>query len=127
MVNPGAQGAAFSDCLADAICMHKPSLIMIEADVNLHRQNPGPTAYQQLGMLYLAELICYRREVRMRIASATEARMTTIGRARWAKGEAKNVVAAWVADQGMRITDHNISDAYVLWRHACQAMEKRAA
>ena len=78
-------------------------------------------------MVYTTELVCYRRDVRVRQATASEARSKILGRSRWqAKGEAKDAILEWCREQGFDFMDHNIADAYVLWRYTCLQLATQA-
>jgi hypothetical protein len=121
----GVQAAAYADVLAAAIAVHSPDLVIAEVNVHLHKQNPAATAYQQIGMAYLTALVCYRRTVRYRQATAEEARIKMLGRARFGgSAEAKAAVLTWAnTENKYGVTDHNIADALLLWHYA-HAMSK---
>ena len=90
----GPRFGGYCDLLADAITIHAPFLVVTEVDVSLHRQNPDATARQQIGMACLTELICWRRGVEYREATAGDARKAVLGSAMFgAGGEAKR--ASW--------------------------------
>jgi hypothetical protein len=128
IADAGRQAGAFADVFADAITVHKPRLVILEVDINLHRHNPAGTAEQQIGMAYLAGLICWRREVTMKRATASDARSAVLGRARWPeKGDAKAAVLAWCRQQGWDVLNHNAADALVLWQFACRLPAARLA
>jgi len=112
--------AALHGSVADAIVDFKPSRVIVEADIALHRRNPDATAYQQLAMIGVIEMVCWMHEVRCLIATASEARMKMLGRCKWPrKGECKTAVLAWAAEQGVKIENHNTADAFVMWRFGC--------
>jgi hypothetical protein len=129
VVDPGRQAAAFCDVLADAITTFAPSLVIMEANINLHRQNPDSTALQQIGMVYVTDLVCYRRSVKLVQNTAEDARKVVLGRARWSeKGGAKDAVLGWCREHEYSVLNHNAADAIVLWHFAdIKAARKRAA
>jgi hypothetical protein len=116
---PGEQLAALHGAVADAIVEFAPTRIVVEADITLHRRNPNATAYQQIGMVAVIEMVAWMHDVPMHIASASDARMKMLGRTRWPKkGDCKIAVLEWCKDQGLDIVDHNVGDAFLLWRYA---------
>ena len=124
----GPRFGGYCDLLADAITIHAPFLVVTEVDVSLHRQNPDATARQQIGMACLTELICWRRGVEYREATAGDARKAVLGSAMFgAGGEAKRAVLKMVALLGYPVEDHNIADSIVLWLYAERIWGRRRA
>jgi hypothetical protein len=125
----GRQGARLGDALGDAIAVHAPDVVLAEVDVLLHRQNPDRTAYQQIGMSYFCEVVCFRRGVRFERRTARQARQAIIGRSHWGEGETKPAIIKWcnTIDRNLKITDHNVADSYVLWRYGVHLFGRKAA
>jgi hypothetical protein len=124
----GKQAAAYSDFLGDMIGTFSPALIVMEADCDLHKQNPTQTALQQIGMVYLTSLICFRRKVRCRSQTASDARKGVLGQSRWPqKGMAKDAVLAWCRLMKHDVTDHNAADALVLWHYSASLLSRSSS
>ena len=114
------QAAAFADGFAALCKVVQPSRVIAEIDINLHKQNPVAVAEQQVGMAYLLGLLCYRREIPLMRAKASDARSAVMAQTRWAKkGEVKSAVVEWCRFMGWEPRDHNAADACVLWKFAC--------
>lgn len=113
-VSMAAPWAALGDFLGDAYTTFGPSMIVFEAPLPPQAQTHAKTARLLFGYCTVAELFCYRREIRCREQDATSVRKRLIGKGR----PDKNEIVAWCRARGLDITDHNAADAVLLWYFA---------
>ncbi len=128
---PGGIGplvASFENALEDAISMHSPGLIFVEAPMPATALSNSQTWRQQLGLAASAEAAAWRCGVRYREQSATTVRSQILGTTRHPPGgNIKDVVMAWCHKQGWQPVDHNAGDACVLFEFARREQQKARA
>lgn len=114
IATPGAGLAAACDTIADLITVHRPRLIIAERAVPPHRQTNAAIGYWLIGLVAVAQLVAWKRDVPIRLVGAATARAETIGNGR-AK---KNDVIAWAEALGWNPSDDHQADALLLLAHA---------
>jgi Holliday junction resolvasome RuvABC endonuclease subunit len=112
----GRTYAAFENELLDAITVHQPALLVLEAAIpGGHLQTNHNVAQQQIGLAAMAEAACYRREVRLVKTAASTMRKEVIGTGRFPSGQAKKIIMGWLRERGFSFVDDNSADATVAW------------
>jgi hypothetical protein len=114
----GALIDSFYAALTNHVSFFKPSLIVYECDLSLHRQNPDTTALMQMGLVCATQHVGHCHGVKRLAQDAGTARKLVLGQYRFPKGTAKDYVLAWCGVMGYRTRDHNAGDALVLWNYA---------
>lgn len=114
VTEPGAGLAAACDAIADLITTHQPRLIVAERAVPPHRQTRADIGYWLIGLVAVAQLVAWKRDVPIRLVSAGTARAQVIGDGRAKKDD----VIAWACAQGWNPRDDHQADAMVLLAHA---------
>lgn len=123
----GAVYASLVDWLEDAMRLHKPGEIVVEAPLH-HGQHAGQqAALLALGMLAHVELMAHDHAVRCFTEHVQTTRKQVIGRGHFPKGTAKDAVKDWCIAQGFDAPDDNSRDALVLWLHVQQLRLGKAA
>lgn len=117
----GRTYTALGNILADAIHLHQPALVVMEAPL-IKQQT---SARLLLGLAAHVESTCYRWEVPCREQSVMTVRKLVLGRGMFPKGMAKAAVLAWCAEKAWPVQDDNAADACVLWAYARQTMATR--
>lgn len=123
----GNQGAAFDALehnLADAIEVHAPSLVFMEAPLVAMVQT---SARLLLGLAAHVESTCWRYSVPCREETVQKIRLVATGRGHFKKGMAKAHVAEWCRNRGWSPCDDNAADALVAWQYAISEMTRRRA
>lgn len=111
------KGAALADFLSDAITFWKPGLVIFEAPLIAGKQSSHQTAYTTMGLAFMAEVVCFRRNIRVLQANVQTVRSRVLGQGR---GMSKQEIIAWVRRRDIDVTDDNAADAIVLWLYAVQ-------
>ncbi len=114
----GRTFAAFENQLLDAIDVHRPDVVVIEAAISGGGEDGGTTqsvTEQQIGLLAMARATCYRHDVRLATKATSSMRKEIIGTGRFPKGQAKKMVMLWLRKSGFVFADHNAADAIVAW------------
>jgi hypothetical protein len=123
----GAVYGAFVDWCDDAIRLHQPAQIIVEAPLHRGGHLGQDAALLSLGFLAHLELLCHDHAVTLLTEHVQRTRKAVIGRGNFAKGTAKAEVLAWCKAQGYDPPDDNAADALVLWRYVEQLRLGRAA
>lgn len=119
----GARIVAFENELADAIFVHQPSVIAIEAPM-MGGKGSAETARLLLCLAGAAQSVAYRWDRSFVSRSVQTLRSDVCGRC-WLTelekaagfGVKDAIVAPWVKAMGWKIGDHNARDAAVVWAH----------
>lgn len=114
----GRTFASFENMLLDAIDVHRPDVVVIEAAISGGGGDGGTTqdvTEQQIGLLSMSRATCYRHDVRLVTKATSSMRKEIVGTGRFPKGEAKREVMKWLRQNGFTFTDHNAADAIVAW------------
>lgn len=120
----GKRYAALGNELADALALHQPRLVLMEAP--LVRQDNS--ARLLLGLAAHVESTCWRWGVECREAHSATIRKAVLGKGTFPAGTAKAAVLAYCEAQGWAVPSHDAADACVTWAYArMQAAERRAA
>ena len=119
--------AAFENQLLDAIAVHAPSLVIVEAPLPPSGQTATTTMELQLGLNGMAAASAYRHETDFKQAAASSVRLEVIGTGRFARGQAKAQVMAYCRSIGWDVPDDNAADAALLWRYSVTVMARHAA
>lgn len=107
--------AALSDALADAIGVYSPTLVAVEATLDLQGQTQHDTCMQQFGLDAVVHLVCYRRSIEVRQEKPDKIRAKLMGGSR----QTKERIVRWARTSlGVDVTDHNAADALALWKFA---------
>lgn len=114
VTDPGAGLAAACDVIADLITTHRPALIVAERAVPPHRQTNADIGYWLIGLVAVAQLVAWKRDVPIRLISAATARAETIGNGRAVKAD----VIEWAEARGWSPRDDHQADALLLLAHA---------
>ena len=113
----GRTFASFENMLLDAIDVHRPDVVVIEAAIS--GGHGGGTSQnvteQQIGLLAHARSTCYRHDVRLVTKAASSMRKEVIGTGRFPTGTAKQSIMAWLSAGGFSFVDDNSADAIVAW------------
>ena len=124
-IDPGRCLAALGNELADALWLHQPSAVWVEAPMPAAAQTHHSTAMQQFQLDGVVLETCYRWErPTPRRAHAGTVRKSVLGRGNHVS---KDDVEAWAAAQGIKTADHNAADAAMLWAHACLQLAVKVA
>ena len=113
----GARFASFENELAEAITVHQPTHICVEAPLPLPAMNSADAARQQLGLRAFVWSEGYRASIPIHEIDAYTVRKDVLGTGRFAKGQVKHVVFKWARSNGFNVPDHNAADACVLWSY----------
>ncbi len=124
ITDPGTGFAAACDAIADLITIHQPGLIVAERFVPPHKQKQAAIGYWLIGLVAVAQLVAWKREVPIRLVGAATARAAVLG-----NGHAKkDDVIAWARCRGWTPHDDHQADAMLLLAHAHgERAERRAA
>jgi hypothetical protein len=106
----GHQCAAFQERLADAITVHQPRLVALQAGLPAVRGTE--TAQSLFGMSYAAHGVLYTRDVRVVRASVEDVRRAVMRRA---NGLQSKDVLDWCRGQGWNVRTPDRADAAALW------------
>ena len=118
----GARFASFENELADAMALHVPDLLALEAPLPLPAQNNAQVARQQMGLRAIALSEAYRASAAAHEVDVYTVRRDVIGTGRFPAGKAKDAVMAYAKDQGYDPPDHNAGDALILWLYYARRM-----
>lgn len=118
---------AFENELLDAIAVHAPSLMIVEAPLPPVGQTATSTMELQLGLNGMAAASAWRHEIVFKQAAASSVRLEVIGTGRFARGQAKTQVMAYCRSIGWDVPDDNAADAALLWRYSVIVMARHAA
>lgn len=118
----GACYVALENELEDAIHLHRPALVAVEAPLVWKRQT---SAELLLGLANIAEACCWRWDVECRKQSVESVRTAVIGTSRFPKGEAKTYVLDWCRRRGWDLDNDDEADARVLWQHNATLIRNR--
>jgi hypothetical protein len=120
----GRRLVAFENELADAISLHQPAVIAIEAPMPAGVKGSAETARLLLCLAGTAEATAYRWERKFIALAVQTVRADVCGRCWLTELESRaglnvkdQIVAPWVAKMGWHITDNNARDAAVVWAH----------
>jgi hypothetical protein len=116
--------AALGNELADAIFLHQPVEVWMEAPLPAGAQTHAASASQQLELAGIVKETCYRWERPLRPVHSGTVRKSVLGRG---NKVSKDDVVAWCVGQGWKVADHNSADAAMVWAHACKQQQQRAA
>jgi Holliday junction resolvasome RuvABC endonuclease subunit len=122
----GRTYAAFENMLLDAIDVHRPDVVVVEAAIAGGRSggtNQSVTE-QQIGLLAHARSACYRHDIRLVTKAASSMRKEVIGTGRFPEGQAKKMIMRWLHERGFSFSDDNAADATVAWLWAKQEWPK---
>jgi crossover junction endodeoxyribonuclease RuvC len=122
-IDPGRCLAALGNEFADAIWLHQPTQVWVEAPLSLSGQTHANTAMQQFQLDGVVLETCYRWERPVRRAHAGTVRKAVLGRG---NNVSKDDVVAWAVARGIAVADHNAADAAMLWAHACLHLAERS-
>lgn len=111
----GARFASFENELADAMAVHEPSILALEAPLPLPAQNNAQVARQQMGLRAVALSEAYRASAAAHEVDVYTVRRDVIGTGRFPAGKAKDAVMAFAKREGYDPPDHNAGDALILW------------
>lgn len=111
----GARFASFENVLADAIAVHEPSVMAVEAPLPLPAMNNREVAFQQLGLRAIALSEAYRASASVHESDTYTVRLAVLGTGRFPAGKVKDAVLAWAKREGIDVPDHNAADAACLW------------
>lgn len=114
VTDPGSGFAAACDVIADLITTHQPKAIVAERAVPPHRQTHADIGYWLIGLVSVAQLVAWKRDVPIRLTSAATARADLLGNGHAKKGD----VIAWAIQQGWQPHDDHQADALLLLAHA---------
>ena len=115
----GRMLASFENELDDAITVHRPRLLFVEAPLPPGRQSGMLAVRQQLGLAGAAESTAYRHGLRYREQAASTVRRAVLGTARFAPGTVKGLVLDHCRRLGWPAPDDNAADACLAWAFAC--------
>lgn len=115
--DPGRFFALFNNALLDALTIHDPEYIGVEARLPAIAQKSEAAAVNAIGLWAILAETAWRWERRLVQRSSGTIRSAVIGRGRFGKGEAKDAVEAWCVSQGWNIPNHNARDAAVGWAY----------
>lgn len=124
----GALFASFENELEDALILHAPSILVVEAPLPLTAISNTTVWRQQLGLACLAETSAWRHSVLFREQSAGDMRRAIVGTAQRKKGMTiKDIVGTWVRAQGWHAVDNNAADALLVYEFTRRELAGRAA
>lgn len=123
----GRTYACFENELLDALTIHNPALVVLEAALPAGGQGNALVAQQQIGLAAHAHSACYRREIKIVQYAASTMRKEVIGTGRFPAGEAKKRIGSWLSERGFTFPDHNSADAIVCWLYAKSLLTKSRA
>lgn len=121
----GARFASFENELADAMSVHEPTVVAVEAPLPLPAQNNAEVARQQMGLRAFVFSEAYRASAAMHEIDAYSVRLNVLGTGRFPKGKVKDAVMAWSKREGYDPPDHNAGDALVLWTYYARRLLPR--
>lgn len=109
--------AAAENRINDAITVHAPSLVVIEAPLPIQAQTDTFTAELMLGLDAIVRLAVWRHEIDCQRVKVGDVRKHATGTVRHGR-DVKAAIVAAVQARGWPITDHNAADAALLWLYA---------
>ena len=119
----GARYCALENEISEALQVHQPDKLVIEAPLPLPAymhpeggdwQTNSDAIRQQLGLRACAYSEAYRAEVQVFEVDAYTARREMMGTGRFPRGTVKAHVMAWCRKQGWNVHEDNSADAVVL-------------
>ena len=113
----GRTFASFENMLLDAIDVHRPDVVVLEAAIS-GGQGGGTSqnvTEQQIGLLAHARSTCYRHDVRLVTKAASSMRKEVIGVGRFPTGTAKKSIMAWLSARGFQFSGDDAADAIIAW------------
>lgn len=119
--------ANFRDWLSTMISLHRPTLIVFEAPLNLHAGMPTTlqTVRVLLGLASVVELMCEDRHIDCAEVKVEEWRMHFLGRARRGRDDPKDILKRLCLERcrelGWDVRGHDAADAAGLWHFARSA------
>lgn len=131
----GRRLVAFENELADAIHLHQPLVVAIEAPL-IGGKGSADTARLLLCLAGIAEATAYRWDRKYSECHVDTLRAEVCGRCRLTELESRAglhvkeaIVQPWVTRMGWGISEHNARDAAVVWAHemGVRADRKRRA
>lgn len=125
VTDPGAGFSAACDVIADLITTHQPKAIVAERAVPPHKQTHADIGYWLIGLVAVAQLVAWKRDVPIRLIGAATARAQVIGNGHAKKDE----VISWAIQQGWPARDDHQADALLLlaYAHGHRVERRRAA
>jgi len=123
----GALYASLVDWLEDAIRLHLPADIVVEAPLHRGGHAGQQAALLALGMLAHVELVAHDHAIRCLSEHVQTTRKQVMGRGHFPKGTAKDAVAEWCRSKGYDAPDDNSRDALLLFLHVEKLRLARAA
>jgi Holliday junction resolvasome RuvABC endonuclease subunit len=109
----GKRMSSFAASLEDAIQVHRPELVILEAPLPPQAQTAMASARIQFGLAAVGEMICHEQAVECEEARADDVRRLVLGTAR----PGKDRIVAWCREQGWAPPDDNAADALALLRY----------
>lgn len=126
-VSHGAVYAGFVDWVEDAMRLHRPAQIVVEAPLHRGGHMGQDAALLALGFLAHLELVCHDHAVQLLTEHVSRTRKAVMGRGNFPKGEAKDAVMTWCRERGYAPPTHDAADAICLWLYVEQLRLGRAA
>jgi Holliday junction resolvasome RuvABC endonuclease subunit len=120
----GQRMASFENELLDAIAVHDPSLVVLEAAITNHKN--AASARIAIGLWALSEAACWRHDVRCIQIGSGQARAAVTGRGTYPKGTAKDNVLAWCRENEFQPANDHEADALITFLAACKQRRKSA-
>jgi crossover junction endodeoxyribonuclease RuvC len=112
---PAAPWCGLLDCLADAVVVHRPTRIDVEAPLPATSQKSQDIARLLIGLADMAQIFCFRRELPHAEHNAATVRRVVLGAGH---GRApKSEIIGWCRARGFDVIDDNAADAIVLWHY----------
>lgn len=113
------EGAAYSACcdvIADLITLHQPRQIIVERPLEIAHNTVAKwrNSTGLLGLVAVAKLVAYKREVPLRLTAAATARADVLGNGRATKQD----VIGWCISRGWQPGTDHAADALLLLAHA---------
>lgn len=106
--------AALMEAMGDAVAVHAPDRIIVEAPLPAIRQTNQDNAVLLMGLASTARLFCYWRGIPYFEQNAGSVRRDMLFEY-YAK---KPKIVAWVRARGYDVVDHNAADAMLLLHHS---------
>ena len=124
----GARFAAFENELAEALQVHQPHVVVVEAPLPLPALNNRESAMQQIGLRGFAYSEGYRASIPVVEVDAYTVRVEMLGTGRSSKDEKiKAKVLRWCHERGYAVVDDNCADAVLLAAFYASALGWRLA
>ena len=117
-------GRVFSCLMAslqDAIAVHQPDLVIMEAPLPPQAQTAANTARLQFGLAAHVETVCFEHGVRLEEERAGDVRRAVLGTFR----ADKSTIIEWCQRQGWTPAEDNDADALVLLRYRLDVEARR--